>query len=715
MNKWLALCCSYLVLVNPIIGQDDTESLASDETGLAAPKWPRVIKVSNAEIIVYQPQLESFKGDDLTARAAVAVKRDKSDNTDYCAVWMKADLDTNKQTRIAKLKDIEILKIAYPDASEKVKKSLGDIIRKHLLEADMSISMDRLVAMLDTVEKQAKTDSKFDNTVPQFIFSNEPAVLVFIDGEPVMRDQGNGLSLVANSSFLIVQDTGNKKYYLKAAGRWFQAEKLAGPWQVSEKVPDNIAALDKKDDNGDKAKAGEEVPKIIVAMKPTVLIQSFGEPEVAKIPETNLSFLENSDSDVFRDDSTMKLYVLASGRWFTADKKEGPWTFIKSEQLPKDFKEIPNDSPKADVLASVAGTQVADDAIMESYIPQTATIKRGTVKLDIVYDGEPEFKPIEGTNMEYAVNTQTPVVKMAGKYYACDNAAWYVSASPKGDWDVCVEVPKDIYNIPPSCPIYNATFVKVYDYNDDDVDVGYTSGYYDSYPYGGVIVYGTGYWYRRWWRHHYWCPRPVPYVHPCRYNYHHGRWYRYDRYRDRYGKYVTWNRHNHPNAGKLPNYGYGQYRGKQPAEIRRNAYKYNKGVISTSQRVDRKSISQWQSGKKPQKLSNNVYVGRDGKIYKHGLDGWQQREKGKWHASKPSQKKTQPFKRPAEHTAKRPRLPEKRDASPRYSHHDLNRHYNSRQRGNYRSHQRSSYSRSSRSSYHQGGMSRGSRGGGRRR
>ncbi len=40
----------------------------------------------------------------------------------------------------------------------------------------------------------------------------------YMDGEPVMRDLGNGVSQVANTRYLIALDSADKKYYLKSAG-----------------------------------------------------------------------------------------------------------------------------------------------------------------------------------------------------------------------------------------------------------------------------------------------------------------------------------------------------------------------------------------------------------------------------------------------------------------------------------------------------------------
>lgn len=39
-----------------------------------------------------------------------------------------------------------------------------------------------------------------------------------------------------------------------------------------------------------------------------------------------------------------------------------------------------------------------------------------------------------------------------GKYYLCDNAAWFVGGSPTGPWTLADSVPQAIYSIPRPAP-----------------------------------------------------------------------------------------------------------------------------------------------------------------------------------------------------------------------------------------------------------------------
>ena len=77
-------------------------------------------------------------------------------------------------------------------------------------------------------------------------------------------------------------------------------------------------------------------------------------------------------------------------------------------------------------------------------------------------------------------------------------------------WSVADKIPTDkIAAIPPSSPVYNTTYVTIYDSTPDVVHVGYTPGYMWSYPYLGVPVYGTGWYYPPYYGPYYYPRTPT--------------------------------------------------------------------------------------------------------------------------------------------------------------------------------------------------------------
>ncbi len=172
----------------------------------------------------------------------------------------------------------------------------------------------------------------------------------------------------------------------------------------------------------------------------------------------------------------------------------GPWAFA-TDNLPADFALIPPDGKQGNVLASVPQTPEAQAAVLQAEIPHQATLERSKAKLNVVYVGPPQFKPIPGTPIKYAINTGFEVLNVGGKYYACYQGAWFEAPTPNGPWVLAAGIPPVIHTIPPSSPVYNVTYVTVGAATPSTVSYAYTAGYLMGFVSAGVMVYGTGYYY----------------------------------------------------------------------------------------------------------------------------------------------------------------------------------------------------------------------------
>jgi hypothetical protein len=117
----------------------------------------------------------------------------------------------------------------------------------------------------------------------------------------------------------------------------------------------------------------------------------------------------------------------------------------------------------------------------------------------VTYTGDPEFKPIEGTSMQYATNTADKVIKLRDVYYLCLQGVWFMSPSATGPWTTANSVPKEIYTIPPSSPFYNVTYVTQSTAPEGTVESSYTAGYLGTFiagaAVGAILASGTGYYY----------------------------------------------------------------------------------------------------------------------------------------------------------------------------------------------------------------------------
>ncbi len=486
-------------------------------------EWPAVIETERGKVTVYQPQIESFQENDLSARAAISVLASGADNPVFGAIWLDMRVVCDRKTRICGFEDIQIPIIRFPESEDGSTdiEMLRLLLEEELPKFEFEISLDRLLASIEDLEQKQALAGEFRNEAPEIIFTKEPAMLVIIDGEPRLKEYDKHFQRVINSPYYIVRQNSDQRYYLYGDGNWYSASDIKGAWTFESKPPRQVRKLGKElekeqqqqqkqdpetsDDilGGSGKDKPETVASIILRTTPAELIVADGEPEFTPIKGTDLLYMSNTESMVFMNIKSQQYFAVFSGRWYRSGSIEGPWTYVPSDELPGDFADIPEGSERDLVLSYVAGTEAAKEAVVDAYIPETATIDRNTVTTEVEYDGPPQFERIPNTNLEYAINTASTVLKSGNRFYAVDNGVWFESTNANGPWTVAVERPEGVDEIPPSSPAYNVKYVYIYDYTPDVVYVGYTPGYTGCYVYGPTIVYGTGWYYRPWYGTYY--------------------------------------------------------------------------------------------------------------------------------------------------------------------------------------------------------------------
>lgn len=512
MRQWLLFVIFFLCL----------------HVAFAQNQWPKKIDVPNKGIItIYQPQPEALNGNKLTGRAAVSYTQKGSTDATFGAMWFEAIVNTDKTKRMVTIESVKVTKTKFSgveDDPDKLKR-FADLVESEVPKWNYTYSLDELLTSIK--QEQAVTDPELKNDPPVVIYTTKPSLLISIDGEPkVQKDEKlNNMERVINTRFLIVKLDG--KYYLYGSGLWYVSNSITSGYSYVKNLPSTIQKIDQQIEENTKKESDNPKEKpttpseIIVTTVPAELIQTEGEAEYKPIQGTSLLFATNSLDEIFKDINTQKTFILLSGRWYNADNLNGPWTYVPADKLPADFAKIPKGSEKDGVLANVAGTEEAADAKIEAQIPQTAKVEKDKVKCDVKFSGDPKFALIPNTSLQIAENADKTVMKAAnGKYYALDNAIWFISDNPIGPYTVANERPADVEKIPPSSPAYNTKYVYVYDQTPQYVYVGYTPGYMGCYVYGPTVVYGTGYYYNPWYGPYY-HPAPVTWG----FGFHYNPWY----------------------------------------------------------------------------------------------------------------------------------------------------------------------------------------------
>jgi hypothetical protein len=490
--------------------------LASVRVVRAETSFPQEIDSAAGKITVYQPQPEKLAGNTLTGRAAFSLTAKGKAEPVFGALWFTSRIEADQAAGIAELLDLKVTNVKWPESTSGDEATLTKAVESAAAGATVSITTDRLSSSLANAEREQKSLEGLKNDPPKILFAKQLSVLLLYDGPPSWSAVENSkYERAINTPYVVVREKGGKTCWFGNGTLWYQASDPLGPWQPNAQPPADLLQMIPKPE--DEVASPKTPLAVVTATEPTELIDTEGEPSWKPVGKGELLYVENTETPWLREVATNQMYVLLSGRWFRSGSENGPWTFVRGDQLSAPFKSIPTGSDIGGVRVSVAGTEEAEDAMLDAAIPQTAAINRSTAKLEVQYDGAPKFENIPGTKIALAQNTATQVLEIGGKYYAVDNGVWFVSTGASGPWAVADDIPEDqIQQIPPSSPAYNTTYVHVYQATPQVVYVGYTPGYMWSYPYYGVPVYGTGWYYPPYPGYYY--PRPYSYGFHVGYN-----------------------------------------------------------------------------------------------------------------------------------------------------------------------------------------------------
>ena len=195
----------------------------------------------------------------------------------------------------------------------------------------------------------------------------------------------NDLKFAVNTNWDLFQHSQTKTFYLRYNQSWLTATDVKGRGSRRASCPTASRSCRERTrtrqlegrEGGASGQVAEGLagPKVFVSTTPAELILLRGAPSYLTVGNTELLWVNNTESDVFRMGKTGPVYFLISGRWFSAPDFTGPWTFA-TPSLPDDFKKIPLSHDRSRVLASVPGTDQAAEAVLLAQIPQTATVEQ---------------------------------------------------------------------------------------------------------------------------------------------------------------------------------------------------------------------------------------------------------------------------------------------------------------------------------------------------
>ena len=147
--------------------------------------WPRAFDRNGAHVIVYQPQVKSWRGyRSLIADTAVSIQQGDTKPILGVISW-HADTITDVSSRNVFVRNIEVVSSRFPflDATEEA--VMQRRVREVYPTMTFTISLDRMIASVKNANAHVQTIT--GNPRPPLIFvSTTPAILLFVEGKPVL-------------------------------------------------------------------------------------------------------------------------------------------------------------------------------------------------------------------------------------------------------------------------------------------------------------------------------------------------------------------------------------------------------------------------------------------------------------------------------------------------------------------------------------------------
>ncbi len=206
-----------------------------------------------------------------------------------------------------------------------------------------------------------------------------------------------------------------------------------------------LVAVVQKADTVPSVPVNNDPPVIVVAYQPSVLLGVDGDPSLAEIPKTNLKYVVNTTWPLFFEKDGSHYYLLVGQRWMTAQSLDGPWS--ATSKLPKDMSKIVKEPQWAAIKAMVPPPATSAVVPQVFYSNRPAEI--------ILFDGQPIYSKIPGTQLVYSTNTQAYVFlyTATNQFFYLTGGRWFSAPALTGPWTFATpSLPADFAQIPMSSP-----------------------------------------------------------------------------------------------------------------------------------------------------------------------------------------------------------------------------------------------------------------------
>ncbi|HSU04077.1 MAG TPA: hypothetical protein VLI93_00755 [Acetobacteraceae bacterium] len=221
--------------------------------------------------------------------------------------------------------------------------------------------------------------------------------------------------------------------------------RAALPQMQTRQVPLNSILLSLKQVPVSAVAVNNDPPTIFYSSRPASLVVFDGDPVLAPVAKTGLSFAVNTNWDVFEDHGTW--YLLNNGLWMSAPVATGPYSPVP--RLPAAFNNLPNDASFADARKHIPARPPASAQAVPTIFASTKPAEI------IVTDGPPKLEMVPGTTLQRVTNTGNALFfdPAQKQYYDLISGRWFAAANLEGPWSFASDkLPPDFSFIPTDSP-----------------------------------------------------------------------------------------------------------------------------------------------------------------------------------------------------------------------------------------------------------------------
>ena len=156
----IALLLTALISVNTTASEPEVAAVSTID-------WPLIAPYHGGELQLHHPQVESLKGNRITARAAFSITTGEQTQPIFGVVWLAARAVTDRDARTITLSEGTATKVHLPGATDQEEALIVSAVTAMVKGLDPVLSLDHIVAALSEAEGERESAENLNSVPPK--------------------------------------------------------------------------------------------------------------------------------------------------------------------------------------------------------------------------------------------------------------------------------------------------------------------------------------------------------------------------------------------------------------------------------------------------------------------------------------------------------------------------------------------------------------------